>query len=322
MKIACQSISEMCRKRYSKNKQISEDPALPIEWLHPKEGHHINSIDSLMYHEDLVQNYLKDSTRSSRVPRGGGREIIEKALFEKNICKWDGVVSEVMNDWKGTICFKKRIFVPFVPVNVQHGMPCEGERVRFCIAFHWSGPRAYYVVSEPGSEKSRKALSRPLTNLAQNSDEGEVESQGESEGDDDEEGLDPLVRPLHRRDIKSRPVLDQQEHVNGWDQHLGEEMQGVVFQRYPAKGYGLIQHPNVEGQLFFHAKQMDPPVESLDVIDLQTVVSFTVEKTGTRTRAINIKIVVSFLYRTGEFNMSLAMFAFVFSVQAFLLLLC
>ena len=285
MKRACTFISEMRRKRYSKN-NLSEDSALPIEWLHPKEGHHINSIDSLLYHEDLVREYYKD-TPSGCVP-GARREIIEKALFQKSICKWNGIVSEIWSDWKGTICFKKHIAIPFVPVNVQHGMPCQGDIVQFCIAFHWRGPRAYYVVSEPGAEKSRKAVSRPRPENDEDDDE---------DADADEEGLYPLVHPLHRRDIKSRKVFDQEEYGKGWDRHLHKSMQGLVLQTHPDKGYGFIGHPNVEEDLFFNASQMDPPVDSLNAIEsLQTVVSFHVDKSERGPRATNVEIVVRFMF--------------------------
>ena len=50
MKKANQCIKELVRKRKPRSKGVSEDPSLPIEWLHPKEGRHINSLDSLLNH--------------------------------------------------------------------------------------------------------------------------------------------------------------------------------------------------------------------------------------------------------------------------------
>lgn len=99
MKTANECVKELQHKRrLPRSKGISQDPSLPIEWLHPKEGHQINSLDTLLYHEDLVRDYLKGAT--PRHPKRSGKEIIEKALFQKSITKWEGVVSEISSDGK------------------------------------------------------------------------------------------------------------------------------------------------------------------------------------------------------------------------------
>ncbi|KAJ7365315.1 hypothetical protein OS493_005419 [Desmophyllum pertusum] len=67
MKRATVCVRELLRKRKSpKSDGVSQDPSLPVEWLHPKEGHHINSLDSLLYHEDLVREYLKGKLLSAK----------------------------------------------------------------------------------------------------------------------------------------------------------------------------------------------------------------------------------------------------------------
>ena len=153
MKRANECVIELLRKRKSpKSDGNSLNPSVPVEWLHPKNGRHINSLDSLLYHEDLVREYLQGKTSVNQ--KRAGKEIIEKALFQKNITKWPGVISEISSDWKGMISLKKHINVSFVPVNVQPYMPNEGDEVQFCLAFHWTGPCAWYVVCQPGAAKA------------------------------------------------------------------------------------------------------------------------------------------------------------------------
>ena len=290
MKRATECVRELLRKRKSpKSDGISQHPSLPVEWLHPKEGHHINSLDSLLYHEDLVREYLKG--KSPQRQERAGKEIIEKALFQKNITKWEGVVSEISSDWKGIISLKKRINVSFVPINVQPYMPNEGDEVRFCLAFHWTGPCAWYVVCQPGAMKAQKASARSAVNFPEEDD-----SDSETSDKGDEEDLLPLVgESLHTQVVRpsqSFEVGDDNEEPSQWNQYLDSEKQGLIFQVFPDKGWGRIHHPNFKDTLFFHAKQIDPPVDSLSSITIYSVVSFTVGKTGKGLRAMNIKTVV------------------------------
>ena len=292
MKKANQCIRELVRKRKpARSKGVSEDLSLPIEWLHPKEGRHINSLDSLLNHEDLVKDYLKRTT--PRHQHRAGKEVIDKALFQKNITKWEGVVSEIASDWKGVISLKNHISVSFVPVNVQPHMPNHGEEVKFCLAFNWTGPCAWYVVSEPGVAKIRKAVSRTTLSLPVNPDEDDSDSEASEKGDDD--GLLPMVgESLYTQTVvgKRKNVLAENDQDNQWIQYLDQEMQGIIFKLFPNKGYGYIYHPNVQTTLYFHARQIDPPVDSLHSIQLYSVVSFTVGMTSRGKRATNIKTVV------------------------------
>ena len=282
------------KRRFSRSKGVSQDPSLPIEWLHPKTGRQVNSLDSLLYHEDLVRDYLKGATPQHR--QRGGKEIIEKALYQENITKWEGVVSEISSDWKGSISLKNHLSVSFVPVNVQSHMPNEGDEVRFCLAFHWTGPNAWYVVCQPGVAKNRKAVARSVNPFPMNREEDDSGSETSEKGDDDD--LLPLVgESLHTQTVRTQQnVSVEEDGGNQWDLCLEQEMQGIIFKRFPEGGYGRIYHPNFQSSLFFHAKQMVPPVDSLESIDLYSVVSFTVGKSARGTRAMNINIVVCFVF--------------------------
>ena len=294
MKTANECVTELQHKRrLPRSKGISQDPSLPLEWLHPKEGRQINSLDTLLYHEDLVRDYLKGAT--PRNPNRSGKEIIEKALFQKSITKWEGVVSEISSDWKGTISLKKRINVSFVPVNAQPFMPNEGDEVRFCLAFHWTGPTAWGVFCQAGHAKSHKAAARSTVTFRTHP--GEDDSDSETSDKGDEEDLSPLVGPsLHMKTVRPRQeVLADNDDSYKWSHKLDQEMQGIILKRFSESGYGKIFHPKFQENLFFHAKQIVPPIDSLDSIELYTVVSFTVGKTERGPRAMNIKTVVCLL---------------------------
>ena len=293
MKRANECIKELLRKRrLPTSKGVSEDPSLPVEWLHPKEGRQINSLDSLLNHEDLVKDYLKGETPRPRHQKHAGKEIIDKALFQKEITKWEGVVSEISSDWKGIISLKKHINVAFVPVNVQPHMPNHGEVVKFCLAFHWNGPCAWYVVSEPGVAKNQKAVARSTISLPIHPEEDDSDSEASEKGDDD--GLLPMVgESLHTQTVRTRKNLSaEDDEGHQWSQCLDQEMQGIIIKKFPGVGYGRIYHPSFQKSLFFHARQIVPPVDSLHSIDLYSVVSFTVGLTSRGARAMNIKTVV------------------------------
>ena len=291
MKRANECVTELLRKRkLPRSKEVSQDPSLPVEWLHPKEGRHINSLDSLLYHEDLVRDYLKGATPQRQ--KRAGKEIIDKALFQKNIAKWEGVVSEISSDWKGIISLKKHINVSFVPVNVQPFMPNQGDEVRFCLAFHWTGPNAWYVVCQPGVAKAQKAGARSSITLPIPREE---DSDSDASEKGDEEGLLPMVgESLHTQTVRPRQdVSAEDDQSHQWNRCLDQEMQGIILKRFPDKGYGRIYHPNFQSSpLYFHAKQIVPPVDSLESIELYSVVLFTVGMTERGPRAMNIKTVV------------------------------
>ena len=293
MRNANEFVKEMQRKRKlpSRSGGVSQDPSLPVEWLHPKDGHHINSLDSLLHHEDLVKDYLKGKNYQHQQQK----EIIDKALYEKKISKWEGVVSEKISDWKGIISLKKHINVSFVPVNVQPFIPNQGDVVRFCLAFHWTGPHAWYVKCEPGEAKAKKAGARSSVTFPINPCDDDSGSEDSEKSDN--EGLLPLVGPsLHTKTVARDTTLSNEDDGGQkWRHYLDKELQGVISKRFPDGGYGNISHPKFQTSLFFHLKQIVPPVDSLYALELYSVVSFTVGKTDKGPRATNIKTVVSYL---------------------------
>ena len=285
MKKACKCIDEMRGKKHFKWKGTSEDTTLPIEWLHPKSGRHINSIDSLLLHEDLVRGFHKSLNSDKQMK--DRKEIIEKALFEEKITKWEGTVSEIGGDWKGFICFKKYINIPFVPLNVIPGMPSQGDTVHFCLAFQRNGPMAWSVVCRRDVAKVIKADLLKLTVAHQ----AEQNESSDSNDEDDLHDLQPLVgEPLHRQKFC---------HVSGtrkervWEDYLGAEKQGIVDGIVESRGFGMIIHPVIADKLFFHAKQFYPPIDNISTIRRNTVLLFTVDKTTQGIRARNIEILVS-----------------------------
>ena len=280
------------KRRLPRSKGVSQDPSLPVEWLHPKQGGQINSLDALRHHEDLVRDYLKGERPKHQTRTG--KEIIEKALYQESITKWEGVVSDISSDWKGSISLKKRISVSFVPVNVLPHMPNEGDEVRFCLAFHWSGPNAWSVVCGPAEAKNRKAVARSAFTFPTHREGDDSDSETSDKGD--EEDLLPLVgESLHTQIVRPQEDMFIKEDEDcQWDNFLDKDMQGIILKRFPEKGYGKIYHPNFRSLLFFHAKQIDPPVDSLESIELYSVVYFTVGRSEKGPRAMNIKIVVCY----------------------------
>ena len=277
MKNANEYVKEMQRKRKlpSSSGRVSQDHSLPIVWLHPKDGHHINSLDSLQYHEDLVKDYLQ--AKNYQHQPEGRKEIIRKALYEKNISQWEGVVSEILSDRKGIICLKRYINVSFVPVNVHPFIPNTGDVVRFCLAFHWTGPHAWFVVCGTGEAKAMKAgvhSSVPFRINPCDDDSGSEES--------DTEGLLPLVGPpLYKKTFAHGATLSNEDDGGQeWCHYLDQELQGIISKRVPDGGYGNISHPKFQTSLFFHLRQIVPPVDSLHALELYSVVSFTVGRSA------------------------------------------
>jgi len=283
MEKACKAIEEMKRKRYvRKPGTASPVHSLPLEWLNPKEGRHINSIDSLLHHDDLVKEYLNCNSNTTTQTRVG-REIIERALFERDITLFQGEVGEIEADWKGKIYLKRYIPVHFIPSNVVPSMPSTGDTVKFALSFGLNGPQAWAVICQPGMVKARKAENiRPVKEL-----DTEDQSSG-LESCDEEEVEIHMEKPLFRRNISKNSTLRSQ---SDWEVHVGQQLQGIVSFTSP-KGYGKIQKPTITGKLFFHASQIVPPVSSLKDLPDNTVVSFTVDKTDSRgVRATNVRVI-------------------------------
>ena len=137
-------------------------------------------------------------------------------------------------------------------------MPNEGDEVQFCLAFHWTGPCAWYVVCQPGAAKAQKAVTRSAISFPQEDD-----TDSETSDKDEEETLLPLVpEPLHLQEVRTEKEFAGVEGENAyrWSKCLDSEKQGIILQLHSSNGYGWIHHPDFNDLLFFHAKQIVPPV--------------------------------------------------------------
>jgi cold shock CspA family protein len=274
-----ENAEKIIKRQQGKRHRRKEDSVLPIEWLCPDKhqlDRHINSIDSLLHHDDLVKETNKQDSDKRMRDKKQGRDVIEGFLFEKNIIKWEGTVKEIQRDWQGTIMFKGHFEVRFVPQNVQPSMPSTGDTVRFCLSFDRLGLMAWAVVRAPQSNEPRSALEAISS---------EEESGTESE-EENEDGAEVFFDPsLFNQAGRIEPT----EKV--WEDYNGQRMQGVVITINSEKGYGTLEHPNVPGNLFFHASQLVTPVKSLrGKIGKYMVLDFKVEKLTERTRAADIRV--------------------------------
>jgi cold shock CspA family protein len=272
-------------KRYKKK----EDLIFPLEWLHPKEGRHIESIECLLHHDDLIKGTNISSMSDKRKP-------IEGSLFEKNITQWEGTITAVRSDWQGTITFKGRLPVRFVPISAQPSMPSLGDTVKFCLSFDDFGLSAWRVMRDARTQPS------DLSDIVSRDDD----SSSEYSEQEDVQKEDLLVAPsLYSIDIQEpdeKHGLDEQKEPQSaavskkrtkthWDEYNEKRMQGVVSFTNPDTGFGFIENADVEDKLFFHASQLREPVTNLEGnIYKDMLLDFKVEKLTERTRAADIRV--------------------------------
>ena len=249
------AMAEKLAKQQSK-KYNKKDFVLPLEWLQPKNGRHIESIDCLLYHDDLIKG-----THISSTP--GKRKSIEAFLFEKNISQWKGTISAISSEWQGTIMFQGHIAVRFVPQNAQPSMPSQGDVVMFCLRFDGFGLSAWQVIREAGTQPSD--LSGMFCR-------------------DDHSSSEPTdAFHLWQYGVK--------RHKTHWDKYNEQRMQGVVSSTNPEMGFGFIKNPNIKGKLVFLASQLRVPVKNLKGnIVKDMLLDFKVEKLTERTRAADIQV--------------------------------
>lgn len=264
MEKAADLVKQQQRKKYSR-KEASKFPH--VEWLHPEVGRHINSIDSLLYNDDL----LKVPSQSSLAhQRRLGRDIIERCLREKNVARWEGVVKDIRSDWQGTIAFHGYIDVHFVPQNVRLSIPAKGDTVNFYLSFDWNGPSAWSVM--------RSVDSTVLRSFPRNIFNGESSRSG-SENEEETDSQIIVSSPLHRVYIP-----EEEEDENDWEHRNGKRMTGVVVSIHPEKGFGYLAHPRVSDRLWFHFSAILNDEE----ITKHIVLGFRVEKLDGKFRAADI----------------------------------
>lgn len=282
---------ELTNRQQSKKYRKKEDFVLPLEWLHPKEGRHIESIDCLLHHDDLIKGTNISSESDKRKP-------IEGSLFEKNITQWEGAITAVRSDWQGTITFKGRLPVRFVPLNVQPSMPSLGDTVKFCLSFDGSGLSAWRVMRDAGTQPGG------LSDIVSVDDDSS--SEHSEQEDMQKEGLlvSPSLCSIYIQEPDERHGLDEQKdqkpHAGAvskkrtkthWDKYNEQRMQGVVLSTNPEMGFGFIENADVEDKLFFHASQLREPVKNLKGnIYKDMLLDFKVEKLTERTRAADIRV--------------------------------
>ena len=281
---------KLTKQQQSKRYNKKEDDVLPLEWLNPKNGRHIESIDCLLHHDDLIKGASISSKSDKRRP-------IEGSLFEKNVTQWEGTITAVRSDWQGTITFKKRLPVRFVPLNAQPSMPSSGDTVKFCLSFDGFGLSAWRVMREAGSRPS---------DLSDMVSRGDDSSSDDSDQEDVEHNF--VVAPslcsidIPQPDRKQRLVehnsQERQDRTvsktrtkTHWDEYNEQRMQGIVSYTNPEMGFGFIENPNVKDKLFFHASQLRVPVKNLEGnIVKDMLLDFIVEKLTERTRAADIRV--------------------------------
>lgn len=250
---------------------------IPQEWLHPKIGHDIKSIDSLLHHDDLVADENGTSSPRKQQPR---REVIEGYLKQKGVTRWRGTVTDVQKLWIGTITFKKHFEVRFIPQSVQTRKPKSGDTVSFCLGFDSLGLSAWWVRHEDDHRGPLEGVKTYHSN--KNEDES---------SSDKEENANDETKTTTSRSHSSLTTGNQIE--NTWKGRTGQRMQGVVVSTNPVRGFGYLRHPDVPDELFFHALQLVEPVITLkDTIERLMVLQFKVEKLSEeKIRATDICVV-------------------------------
>ena len=281
-------MAEKLVKQQSK-KYNKKDFVLPLEWLHPKNGRHIDSIECLLHHDDLIKGTNISSTSDKRKP-------IEAFLFEKNITQWEGAISAITSEWQGTITFQGHLPVRFVPQNAQPSMPSQGDTVMFCLSFDGFGLSAWRVIREAGTQRS------DLSDMVCRDDDSSSESSDQEDVQEDlvvspsfcsidipepeQKGMDVLEDHQLQHD-----VISKKRHKTHWDKYNEERMQGVVLSTNPEMGFGFIENPDIKDKLFFHASQLRVPVKNLKGNILKDMLlDFKVEKLTERTRAADIQV--------------------------------
>ena len=121
MERAAELVSKQQRYKNARN-DVRKIPHT-LEWLCPKQGSHVNSIDSLLHSDDLLK---ESSIKGKEIPR---KDKFESCLQKRNVVKWRGVVKKIKSDWQGTITFNRYIDVHFVPQTRGGSRPMQPMRM-------------------------------------------------------------------------------------------------------------------------------------------------------------------------------------------------
>ena len=280
--------AERLTKQQSKRYKKKKDFVLPLEWLHPKEGRHFESIDCLLHHDDLIKG-TNISSQSDKT------KLIERCLFEESITQWEGTVQDVRSAWEGTITFEGRLPVRFVPLNAQPSMLSSGNMVKFCLSFDRFGLSAWQVMRERQIQHGD-----PFDIVGRYADDDS--SSEHSEQEDVQKEDFPVAPPLYSIRIPE-PDDKQTRNENKGQQPQGEAVskkltkldeqrkQGVVSFANPEMGAGFIENADVEDKLFFRHAQLREPVKDLEGNIVKYVLLYLkVEKLTQPTCAADVRV--------------------------------
>ena len=264
MERAAELVSKQQRYKNARN-DVRKIPHT-LEWLCPKQGSHVNSIDSLLHSDDLLK---ESSIKGKEIPR---KDKFESCLQKRNVVKWRGVVKKIKSDWQGTITFNRYIDVHFVPQTIRLSKPAIGDTVSFHLSFDWHGPRAWSVQRVADSNSYRK--------LSYLSDSDQY-SDSEDERDDikhSDKDIYNVPTPLW-----CTPVEEREETT--WNHYVNQHMMGVIETLIANKRYGFISHPDVEGGLYFRLEDVQSSASHIEEL---MVLEFRVACMNEKVRAADI----------------------------------
>lgn len=252
MERAAELVSKQQRYKNARN-DVRKIPHT-FEWLCPKHGSHVNSIDSLLHSDDLLKG---NSIRGKEIPL---KDKFESCLQKKDVVKWTGVVKKIKSDWQGTITFNRYIDVHFVPQSIRLSKPAIGDTVSFHLSFDWHGPRAWSVqrVADSNSYKNSSYL---------------------SDSDQDFDSGDERDNEMHSNNYNVPTPLwctemEEEREEKTWNHYVNEHMMGVIETLDVNGRFGFIVHPDVEGGLFFRLKDVQSfasHIEELMVLEFRVV---------------------------------------------------
>lgn len=220
-----------------------------LEWLCPKNGKHVNSIDSLLHSDDLLK---ETPIKGREIPL---KDKFENSLRKMNVVRWEGVVKKIKSDWIGTITFRKHIDVHFVPNSIRSSRPALGDTVSFHLSFDWNGPSAWSVMRDADSYSRGKATGN--------------QSSDDSDGTDDEghgqQNNYNIPTPLWS-------VNMEENEEKSWKNYVGKQMIGVVVNLCEEERFGFVAHPDVEGSLYFSLNDFSYGIRLLMILKFRVAV--------------------------------------------------
>ncbi len=129
--------------------------------------------------------------------------LLKVPFLKKNITPWEGTITAVRSDWQGTITFKGRLPVRFVPLNAQPSMPSLGDTVKFCLSFDGSGLSAWRVMREARTQTS------DLSDIVTKDDDSSSEDSYQEDGQEEDFEVAPSLRSINFQEPDEKQGLDE-----------------------------------------------------------------------------------------------------------------